>query len=202
MDSKLAKFWNEHRLNRRIRLKRRHTRRHIPRPKRDAKELAYYLRTNFITTTGELRKARSATDPTVGDIVRCFGSWREGIRQAHGEPKPKIQIATSRANLIDVVMLLKIGTLAEYHRQHREQPSAVPSWYFTKRFFPTFGSLMTEVYGRSADLALERYRALQRKLGNKTPSAEDCRVWQVDLTPLRKGFGNKRKMDNLLGGHG
>jgi len=197
MNPALQAFWIKYRGNRRIRLKRRRSRQYIPRREKTARELVEFLQSKDIRTTWQLRKRREPTDPTVADYVKCFGRWSEAVRQAYGEPRPRATIPVSRDNILVSVLNLGIRTRSDYSRQRKQWSDILPSLNQVRRHFTSFGEMMEEAKKRSVDLMLGEYLSLYNKL-NRTPSADECRQWKLDMRVLTRMFGGKRALDGFI----
>jgi len=196
-DSRLTRIWQEHRKRMRVRLKRRRTRRHIPRPDRTAQELVGYLRERNIRTTGQLCRLREADGPTVPDYIKTFSRWSEAVRQVFGPPPPRIKFPASRQHIIDMVVQLGVRSRSQYIARRKELPELVASLNQVRKFFGSFSEVLDEAASRSAEITLGRYLELWQRL-RRRPDHEDCERWKVDLAPLRRMFPSKRELDGFL----
>lgn len=171
---------------------------YMRRPVRPPDDLLAYLVKNRIRTTGDLRKYRQPTDPTLYDYVKQWGSWKEAQIAAYGAPL--LFTAPTRPSadyLLRCVLSFNLWTRDAYCRARRENPEVIPSVYWCKRLFGgRFDNLKWAAEKVSVTRCWEKYLSLSRRLGRQ-PTADDCRQYGLDMTPLKTPL-SKEFLPDLL----
>jgi len=169
---------------------------------RTQSELVRFLIEKDIRTTGQLRKRRQPSDPTLGDFIKTCGSWREAQTAAYGEAHliSNTPVQPSANYLIQCVNEFNLWKRSDWCAAHKRDPSIIPSLHFVRTHFQgSYRNLTWAASKLSAAKTMDRYLDLWIQMGKRVPTAIDCRHQDIDLSPLinERFYPNKKDLDKF-----
>lgn len=169
-------------------------------PARNPDELLAYLRDHGIRTTAQLKKLRMTdkTCPTIQEYFRALGSWSAATEQVYGKPSIlQSPPPNDPQYIMKCCLQLNIWSQRQYLAARRKAPDVVPSSRQVRRVWGGFENLFYAARKESAKEVLQRYMALEYRLGT-IPTVTECRIYDIDLAPLKRILGGKAAIDALL----
>jgi hypothetical protein len=169
-------------------------------PPRTPDELLEFLKERGVRTTSQLKKLRATdkTTPTIQEYFRAFESWTAAVQQVFHKPTIlQSPPPNDPAYIVKCCTQFNLWSQRDYLEARNHLPDVIPSPRQVRRVWGGFGNLFFAARKESAVKTLEAYLSLERRLG-KTPSALDCQAYNLDLTPLKRFFGTKAQLDDIL----
>lgn len=159
-------------------------------------EMLSYIRERGEKSRDKFRLASDPSRPSVGDIVREFGSWTAAVRAAFDNSASEAAPTTAEY-ILRCVLDLGLWDTKSYLSARKSRPDIVPSLYRVLSEWGKFSNLFEMARQKNIERTLVELLKLKRKIG-RIPSISDAKDNGIALDDAIKFFGSKQKLDGMI----
>jgi len=161
-------------------------------------EIVSYLRKHNFRSRDLFMERRKEGDPSVWDCRKVFGSWEKAKEAAFVSPEERVlgPLDVDEEYLVNTVIQKSLWTFVDFLEGHKREPDLVPSIYYVRKHWGTFGNLIGYAKARSVEKTMDAYYKLRKRLGRR-PTKEDCHVAGIEIEAASKLFGGKVELDKF-----
>lgn len=160
-------------------------------------ELISFLSINNIKTIPQLMEIRRKNiDPSFCHYRVEFSKWSNALVAAFGMDifnKPP----SNAEYIIKLLIEFDVFRIEKYTQLCKKFPKIFPSYRKMIKVFGTFALVKFAARQHSLISMAEEFLNLKRRLG-RMPKLEECKKENIDVTRLKRMFGNKKKMEKYM----